>query len=160
MRNRCAVGIIAVVVLGGFACGKKKGVVDPGPSLPVGSYTLKSLNGLSIPVTILLQPGYKLELTGAVLTIEAGSKFINASTYRKTLNGGVTTPDEKCVGSYTLSGTSISFTESGTIGSVCGVVEQETGTTRGVSRSYTGTWDGANRITIDFDVTTHSIYEK
>ena len=96
--------------------------------------------------------------------IESTFQFTNTTTYRRTENGTVTTVVENCVGTYdpviTTNGiTTLAFAEKGSENTQCGVQLSPTGV-GGRTRNYGGTWDGANTLTADFDITTHSVYSK
>lgn len=146
MLRRTGFFTIAFAALAGPACGGKHVTSDE--SIPPARYTLVSLNGLAPPVIIALDDTVKLEVTGATFTIISGERFTNSSTYRKTAKGIVTTFGQDCTGTLTENLKSLVFQEVTSSSSpVCG-------------RLYTGVWDGANRLTVDFDPTTLSIYEK
>jgi hypothetical protein len=149
---------VAAVILIAPACGGGKST-SPNEQIPTGSYTLLSINGQTPPITVALRAGFKLDITSATLTIQSSNRFINSASYTKIENGVTTTPVENCTGTFTASNHTIAFSEPGVQNSLCGVVQQSGGT-GGTQRNYTGTWDGGSRITVDFDPTTRSIYQK
>jgi hypothetical protein len=105
-----------------------------------------------------------VEILSGTFVIESTFRFTNSTTYRRTENGQATTVVENCVGTYdptitTAGVTTLAFSEQGSENTQCGVQLSPTGT-GGRTRNYGGTWNGANTLTADFDVTTHSVYGK
>lgn len=148
MLRRTGFFTIAFAALAGPACGGKQITSDE--SIPPARYTLVSLNGQAPPIFIEFNPtgSHTVEVTGATFTIISAGRFTNSSTYRQTDIGIVTTFGQDCTGTFTQNQQSLVFQEvTSSSNAVCG-------------RLYTGVWDGANRLTVDFDPTTLSIYEK
>lgn len=121
-----------------------------GPNRTVtGNYTLISVNGLLVPVVFSAEQFFTLRITAGTLTVNSNNTFTASATYEQTLNvGGVKTTDTvTCTGTYAMSGNTITFTEANSTNANCGGV-------------YTGTWDGENTLTVDFDVGVQALFEK
>jgi hypothetical protein len=141
-----------------------KGYTGPEEGIPPASFALKTINGQPVPLTAAIRGAVRVEILSATFKIESTFKFTNSTTYRRTENGQVSTSVEDCVGTYfvtnTTAGTAtIIFRELGGENTLCGVQLSPVGI-GGHDREYTGTWDGANTLTVDFDQTTHSVYGK
>jgi hypothetical protein len=152
---------IAASVLVGTGCSKE--FTGIGEGLPSATYTLQTINGQTLPLTVAIRGGVRIEILSGTFRIESTTRFTSSATYRRTENGQATTAVENCVGTYNVSnsttGATIAFSEPGAENAGCGVQLSPTGT-GGRDRNYTGTWDGANTLAIDFDVTTHSVFTK
>lgn len=101
-----AMALVAVTA----ACGGD-GINDPLQSA-AGTYTLKTFNNAPPPIVVFEEAGYKLEITGARYVLAASGTFTNSATFRETESGVVSTSTETLTGSYTLSETAITFTDS------------------------------------------------
>ncbi|HEX9165520.1 MAG TPA: lipocalin family protein [Gemmatimonadales bacterium] len=76
----------------------------------VGTWRLQTVNGLPLPFTLSEGPADKLELTGEALTLVAAGTFTMVTTFRVTQGGNVfpeSVPDQ---GSYTVNGSTVTFT--------------------------------------------------
>ena len=121
-----------------------------GPSRTVtGNYTLVSVNGVLVPVVFSAEQFFTLRITGGTLTLSSNNTFAASATYEQTLAvGGVKTTDTvTCTGTYAMNGNTITFSEANSTNANCGGV-------------YTGTWDGENSLTVDFDVGVQALFEK
>lgn len=135
--------IAAIWLLVG-ACGSDQKL--PTETSPVvGTYNLVNINNFPVPVTVSLSAIKQVEITASVLVLESSRTFSNTTTYRTTESGTVTSKAEKCSGTFFFLGASIVFTEPTVQNTTCG------------SR-YTGIWDNANQIIVDFDPTTHAVF--
>ena len=101
-----------VAVLGlslAAACGG-----DDGPAAPAdqvaGTYTLRTVAGRQLPVTLVEEAGDKLELVSGALTLNTDGKFAGTMTFRITEDGRVTTETDGGGGTYTVSGGSVVLT--------------------------------------------------
>ena len=119
-----------------------------------GFYLLQTLNGMNRPATITIRPGFQLEVLDASVGINAPPNFRSSTVYRKTENGQVTSYLEVCTGRYSYG--------AGALPRFAGemVLSEFTVANSGCGREYTGSWDGTDKLTIDFDSATHSIYQK
>lgn len=121
-----------------------------GPNRTVaGNYTLISVNGVLLPVVFSAEQFFTLRITDGTLTVNSNNTFTASATYEQTLVvGGVKTTDTvTCTGTYAMNGNTITFTEANSTDANCGGV-------------YTGTWDGENTLTVDFDVGVQALFEK
>lgn len=100
------IGLVAFVT----ACGGD-GISDPGNSV-VGTYALKTVNGAALPAVIFEADGYKIEVVAASYVLGAAETFSTSATFRETEAGVVTQSTETTTGTYSVSGTAITFTDS------------------------------------------------
>jgi hypothetical protein len=146
LRNKTIFVAVAFATL--FpACSSKKGTTDPGLDAMFGTYGLISINALAVPVTVSLTSTKKVEIMSSTLNLNSSGAFTNATTYRTSENGVVTTKTETCGGNFLVHQSTISFSENVVTNTTCG------------SR-YPGLWNGVNTIAIDFDPTTHAVFTK
>ena len=88
------------------------GCGDDGPTGPsdiTGTYVLDSVLGESLPVTVQETADLHLELLGSVLEVSAGGTFTETSSYRETTAAGAELFDEVTTGTWTHSGTRVTF---------------------------------------------------
>ena len=135
-------GILALA-----ACGKDASGPDGATATVTGNYTLKTINGSPLPFTLIAFPGYSARLISSTLTVNSDNTFVGSSTYQETENGVTSTISESCNGTITRNGNALSFTEAPKVNTECG-------------GTFTGTWDGAARVTIDFDPSVKAVFEK
>ncbi|MFN2601478.1 MAG: hypothetical protein ABR582_01845 [Gemmatimonadaceae bacterium] len=159
MLTRKTCFALAALLLVAPACSKE--FVGVGEGIPPASFTLQTINGQSVPLTAAIRGTVRVEILSGTFTIESTYQFTNSTTYRRTENGQATTVVENCVGTYdptiTTGGiTTLAFSELGADNAQCGVQLGAGGRTR----NYSGTWNGSNTLTADFDITTHSVYGK
>jgi len=114
-----------------------------------GNYTLISVNGVLLPVVFSVEQLFTLRITAGTLTLNSTNTFTATVTYEQTLAiGGVKTTDtQTCTGTYAVSANTITFTEANSNNANCGGV-------------YTGTWDGKDSLTVDFDAEVQALFEK
>src|SRR5437763_12025186 len=154
----------ALVALILAAPGCAKDFTGVGEGIPPATFELRTINGQTVPLTAAIRGTTRIQILSGTFKIESTFQFTNTTTYRRTENGTVTTVVENCVGTYdpviTTNGiTTLAFAEKGSENTQCGVQLSPTGV-GGRTRNYGGTWDGANTLTADFDITTHSVYSK
>lgn len=121
-----------------------------GPNRAVtGNYTLISVNGVLIPVVFSVEQFFTLRITAGTLTLSSNNTFNASATYEQTPAGGgpKTTDTQTCSGTYTMNGNTVTFTEA-------------TGTSANCGGVYTGKWDGADALTVDFDAGVEALFEK
>ncbi|MEO7084193.1 MAG: hypothetical protein ABI442_15755, partial [Gemmatimonadaceae bacterium] len=84
------------------------------PTTPVGVYTITMVNGKAPPVTVLSDTSglYKLEVTSGTFTITADGKYSTVMNTRQTIPNNVSVFTDSTGGTWLLSGTSVSFTNS------------------------------------------------
>ena len=97
--------LLAPVVLSG--CGSDSGIEEPGPSV-VGTYALASINGSPLPVT-LIAGDPKLEVLSDEITFAPRGTFTQATSLRWTEGGVASTESHVEIGTYTVSGSTLSF---------------------------------------------------
>lgn len=112
-----------------------------------GTYTLKTVNGAAMPVTLATAPGYSLRITSASFTVNANNTFSNTATFQETQGSATVSETETCSGTYTKNGNSLTFTESSAANSDCG-------------GTYNGTWDGSNTLTVALDATVQAVFQR
>ncbi|HMA19630.1 MAG TPA: hypothetical protein VKO87_02440 [Gemmatimonadaceae bacterium] len=81
-----------------------------GTSSVTGTYTLRTVNGSSLPYTLPGGGTTKTEILDDVLNLYQGNTYSESGHMRVTVNGQVTTQIISEPGSYSLFGTSITFT--------------------------------------------------
>lgn len=124
------------------ACGSDS-TTSPTSTLP-GTYTLKTVNGGSLPYTFS-ESGGTFKVNSGTLTITSSS-FTNTFNITQTPTGGAaTTATKVCTGTYTVSGSVASFKESSSTD--CG-------------DSYPGTYTAETTITIVYDGSATAVYQK
>lgn len=158
MTRKTFLALVALI-LAAPACAKD--FTGVGEGIPSATFTLRTINGQTVPLTAAIRGTARIEILDGTFNIVNTFQFTNSTTYRRTDNGQVTTVVETCVGTYdptiTTNGvTSLAFVEKGSENAQCGV-QLGAG---GRDRNYPGTWNGSNTLTADFDVTTHSVYSK
>lgn len=99
---------VAALVLLVAACGKDAN--DPIDTV-AGTYTLRSVNGQSLPAVVYDDGSYKLEVTAASYVLAASGSFTNSISIRETENGVVTPSTEVDTGTYAVNGTTITLTD-------------------------------------------------
>ena len=102
----CAMAVLAVAA----ACGGGDGISEP--ASVAGTYTLQSVNGGPLPFVVFDESGYKLEITAATYVLTGAGTFTNSATYRETESGTVITSTETFTGQYTVSASTVTFTDS------------------------------------------------
>jgi hypothetical protein len=103
-------GTIAVAIFAVAACG---GAADTtAPSSIAGTYSLQTVNGQIPPVVLVQDASYKLEILSGSYTINTDNTYSAVASFRETDNGVVTPSTESETGTYSLHGSSITFTDS------------------------------------------------
>lgn len=82
-----------------------------GPADITGTYTLRTVNNVAPPVTIAQATGYKLEITGATMSLAAGGTFTQTINVRETTGTTVDSYDEDYFGTWVRSGRTVTFTD-------------------------------------------------
>ena len=123
LRNTLRAGAIAVVLA---ACSDSTG---PDTDDLVGSYDLITIDGASLPV-IVDQIGEDIaEITMGTVTLDEDGTFGDATEIRITEGGVVTTEVQSTQGTWTVSGSTVTFVPNDGSG------------------NYTMTWNGQLRLT-------------
>ncbi|MDB4881138.1 MAG: hypothetical protein JWL60_2584 [Gemmatimonadetes bacterium] len=119
MRRTLAVfAVLFVSVLAG--CSDS----STGPNASVsGSYSLRTINGFSLPYVLVDRPGYREELVDETITIQENGTFSQQGSYRYTENGFVSVRAYDDFGTYTRSGTNLTLRFNSDGSRVTGTVE-------------------------------------
>lgn len=128
----------------GFAACSKDGASPSQPVVPDtinmrGTYVLATVDAKNLPVTILSDTNYSLDITAATLALQAGGRFVVATTTRETVATHPSMYLDSVRGTWTLSGSKVTLTDQ-LDGSVT-----------------TATWDGSHMTYVQmFDVATNT----
>jgi hypothetical protein len=82
-----------------------------GPADITGTYTLRTVNNVEPPVTIAQGTGYKLEITGATMSLAAGGTFSQIINVRETTGTTADEYDDPHFGTWVRSGRTVTFTD-------------------------------------------------
>lgn len=106
-KHSIVVRLVAVLALTAAACGDDD---DPTGVDLAGTWHLETVNGTTLPVTVIdLGATYRLELLSGRLTL-TGSSFQDITSWRETENGNVTMSADTVNGTWTRSGNDLTFT--------------------------------------------------
>ena len=111
MRRLSAHLLVFAALVTLAACGGD-GSWNAGPASVTGTYTLRTINGSSLPYTVVQLDDNKFELTVAAITLKDGGIWTGAATIRVTEGGTVTTMPSAISGTYTLTDTVITLVSS------------------------------------------------
>ncbi|MEK6689527.1 MAG: hypothetical protein AABZ01_13845 [Gemmatimonadota bacterium] len=76
---------------------------------PTGVYTLRTINGQALPFLYSQIGADKVEFLDGTVTLNADRTFIDATTFRVTEQGVVTTEVDVADGTWSLSGATVRF---------------------------------------------------
>lgn len=82
----------------------------PIPTTPMGSYTIQTVNGKTLPVAVAADGSYSYEVTVGTLALGADGTYSVVTTYRQTLPQSVETFVDSTGGVWTQSGSAIQLT--------------------------------------------------
>jgi hypothetical protein len=105
-----------------------------------GTYGLSTVNTKTLPVVILTDSLYKLEVISAAATMTSGHHFTIVITTRETVDGNVSVYTDTVAGSWTVNGLTITLV-SAADGSVA-----------------TATWDATHLVVAQKDATASDSY--
>jgi hypothetical protein len=97
------------------ACGgdSPSAPATPTPSkTPDGSYNISTVNGKVLPVAIFADTNYTYEVMSGSLVLTTDGKYSIMTKFRQTIPGNVSIFPDSTGGTWVLSGTSITFTNS------------------------------------------------
>jgi hypothetical protein len=100
--------VMAALVIGTAACDSS---TDPEDAI-VGTYTLASVNGGSLPATVFQAPGYRLEIVSGTLMVRDNNTWTETATIRETDGTTITTETSTVTGTYAINGSTATFTDS------------------------------------------------
>jgi len=108
---------MALALAGAVACGDSStGLVNV-----EGTYTLRSINGVTLPYVVLQTGTDKVEVVDDVISLATNGTYTEVGHTRSTSNGQVSTDTGTDNGTYTTTGTSITLRSSdgtSTVGTV------------------------------------------
>ena len=110
MRVFMKVAAIAVFGLTAACGGDGDGINEPASI--AGTYNLESLDGQSPPVVVFDEPEFKLEILSGNFILAANGTFTTNVVFRITEDSQVSTETESFSGTYTVTGSTVSFTYS------------------------------------------------
>lgn len=123
LRNTLRAGVIALALA---ACSDSTG---PDTDDLLGSYDLITIDGASLPVIVDQVGEDKAEVTMGTVTLDEDGTFGDVTELRITEGGVVTTEVQATQGTWTISGSTVTFLPNDGSG------------------NYTMTWDGQLRLT-------------
>ncbi len=136
MRRRAALLLLSLAVMLG-ACAADR---STGPSQTfTGTWSLHSVNGLTLPYLLAQSGNDTLELLSDVITAADGGTFADVTIIRSTVAGAVTTDTVPDAGSYVVTGSSATLTFNSDSSKATGTIgaHQMTLMNSGVSLIYT-----------------------
>lgn len=105
--------VLVLAALGLAACDdtNNNGVVSP--NVLAGSFILQSVSGNQLPAVVVdsANPAVRLDALSGVISINGGDQFVDATTFRQTVSGVISTRTVTCPGTYTVAGTVFQFVE-------------------------------------------------
>ena len=118
--------LVGAVCLAGCSDDDNNFIVVPSVT---GTFTLQTANGRPLPAIVVdsVSPPLRIEVLAGHITLRADGTFEDEVDFRQSLGGVVTNTQVVCPGTFTVSGNTISFTETGT--GLC--VDRFTGTASG-----------------------------
>lgn len=107
MRRVFALAVLAVALAG---CSDATG-----PTTVTGSWNLQTVNNQSLPYTMVSttvgSTPYKYEITGMTITVNSGGSYTTTMNDRTTQGTTVSTSSSSSQGTWTQSGTDLTFTD-------------------------------------------------
>ena len=97
-----------------------------GSSTITGAYTLRTVNGASLPYTMSGSGANKTELMSDIITLFQGGTYSRERDVRITTNGQISHESTTEGGAYTLFGTSISMRAAGTGPQILAIINGDT----------------------------------
>jgi hypothetical protein len=144
MANRAAKVLVVVAQLVA-ACSNDPASPDTGGHF-AGTYSLVTINGLPLPATLQPpSPAPSITVIDGTFVLSVNSGFSFSSNWQETADGVTTQRSASCTGTWTKTGNSFSFVEHASAD--CG-------------GSYTGTWDGANGLTVAFANSLQAVFKR
>jgi len=94
----------AVVVA---ACGSDS--TGPGEPGVVGSYSITTVNGKTLPVALFNEATYKYEVTNGSISLTGDGKYTVVTNFRQTIPGNISLFTDSTFGTWSQSGSVINF---------------------------------------------------
>ena len=107
MKRLLVLALTIAFGLGATSCSDSTG---PGSNL-AGIYTLRSVNGVTPPVTLDQFGTYRLEVLAGEIQLDANGNYQGTTRYRETSGAFQEIYDDVIVGYWTLSGNQIALTD-------------------------------------------------
>ena len=110
--------LVACLALALFASCGGDSATGPTSASVAGTWSLQTVNGAALPFVLAQDGADKLEVTGDVITAAENGTFSSLTHFRSTISGEVSEDDIADTGTWTLSGSSVTFrfTSDGTAG--------------------------------------------
>src|SRR5262245_31368792 len=107
--RKLAIGFGLALVIA--ACGSDTSTpVDPtSPDTPVGSYSIMTVNGKTLPAAVIDTVNYKFEILSGALKLTADGKYIEVTRFRETIPDNTSSFVDSTFGTWTRSGTQINL---------------------------------------------------
>jgi len=135
--------LISVLLLG--ACGGDSSTGVNGDAS--GTYTLQSIGGKPLPLTVASSATSTTTFKSGSLTINTDHSFSGTLNYDQNISGTMSSSTSICLGAYTQRGGSFTFSESSSSDPNCGF-------------TYDGTWNGTNSFTVNYAPGAAAVYTK
>lgn len=135
--------LLGVLLLG--ACGGDASTGVNGDAS--GTYTLRSIGGKPLPLTVSTGPTSTVTFKSGSLTVNTNSTFSATLDLDETVSGTVTSTTSTCLGTYSQSGNNFSFSETASSDPNCGF-------------TYSGSWNGSNAFTLDYGAGAAALFSK
>ena len=145
VNPKAFLALFGVLLLG--ACGGDASTGVNGDAS--GTYTLQSIGGKPLPVTVATSATTTVTFKSGALTVNTDNTFSETLDFDQTdvTSGAVTSGTSTCVGTYSQRGNSFSFSEASSSDPSCGF-------------TYSGSWNGTNAFTINFGAGADAYYTK
>jgi hypothetical protein len=112
MLRRLAFTLAAAVPLLVAACSDSP--TAPSASLE-GSYSLRTVNGANVPVTLATMGADRVDITGGTLTLNNNGTFSGQLAFRFVFSGATTNQSESSSGTWTASGNTVTLSSEGDV---------------------------------------------
>jgi uncharacterized lipoprotein NlpE involved in copper resistance len=123
MRRLLVLAMALATTLTAAGCSDSTG---PGDSL-AGTYSLRTVNNTQVPVTVISGGGYSLEVLSGSIALDAQGNYTGTVRYRETDVGQAPVQyDDTIYGYWTLSGNTLTLTDSQTGDQYFGTVSGST----------------------------------
>jgi hypothetical protein len=111
MRRLLVLATILATTLTAAGCSD---TTNPANSL-AGTYTLRTVNNVQVPVTVSASPGFTSEVLAGSIELDAQGNYIGTITYRDTYSGQQPTVyNDTIIGYWSLSGNQLTLVDSQT----------------------------------------------
>jgi hypothetical protein len=107
MKRLLVVALSLAFGLGATSCSDSTG---PGSNL-AGVYTLRTVNGITPPVTVYQDATSRLEVLAGEIVLDANGNYQGTTRYRGTSGSFQEIQDDVIIGYWTLSGNQIALTD-------------------------------------------------